>query len=97
MDEERKTPGGMRESERGSVFRRGVLVRPAANLNPLEPVSGDKGFPLHGPAEWLRHGGIEIGDEALDPLLEMVLRCEIAAPEELSDQDREPNLDLVDP
>src|ERR1019366_3662689 len=74
-----------------------ILVHPAANLNPLEPVSGDKGFPLHGPAEWLRHGGIEIGDEALDPLLEMVLRCEIAAPEELSDQDREPNLDLVDP
>jgi hypothetical protein len=49
-----------------------VLVRLAANLNPLGPVSGDKGFPLHGPAEWLRHGGIEVGDKPLNPLLEMV-------------------------
>jgi hypothetical protein len=47
--------------------------------------------------EGLRHRGIEIGDEALDPLLEMLLGGEVAAPEQLADQDREPNLDLVDP
>jgi hypothetical protein len=41
-------------------------------LDPLALVSGGKGFPLHGPAEWFRHGGIEVGDESLDPLLEMV-------------------------
>jgi FMN-dependent dehydrogenase len=50
-----------------------ALVHLAGNLNPLEPGSGDKGFPFHGPFEWLCHGGIEVGDETLDPLLEMVL------------------------
>jgi hypothetical protein len=48
------------------------LVHLAGNVNPFELVSGDKSFPLHGPAEWLRHGGIEVGDEIRDPLLEMI-------------------------
>ena len=34
---------------------------------------------------------------AFDPLLQMLLGREIAAPQELADQDREPDLDLVDP
>ena len=48
------------------------LVHLAGSLNPLDLASGDKGFPLHGPAEGFRHGGIEVGDELFDPLLEMV-------------------------
>jgi hypothetical protein len=40
---------------------------------------------LHRPTERLRHCGIEIGDEALDPLLEMFLGREVAAAEELTD------------
>src|SRR5208283_80817 len=52
---------------------------------------------FHRPAERLRHGGVEAGNEALDALLEMLLGGEVAAAEELADQDREPELDLVDP
>jgi hypothetical protein len=52
---------------------------------------------LHRPAERLGHRGIEVGDEALDPLLQMLLRGEIAAAEKLADQDRKPDFDLVDP
>ena len=43
---------------------------------------------FHSPAEQLGHGGIEAGDEALDPLLlGMFLGCGIAATEKLVDQD----------
>src|SRR3954469_14056772 len=52
---------------------------------------------LHRPTEWLGHRGIEIGDEALDPLLKMLLGGEVAAAEQLADQDRKPDLDLVHP
>src|ERR1700730_13810805 len=50
-----------------------------------------------GPEEWLGHGCIEVGNEALDPLLEMLLGGEVAAAEEFAHEDREPNLDLVEP
>ena len=50
-----------------------VLVHLAGNLNPVGPASCHEGFPFHGPAEGFRHGGVEVGDEALNPLLEMVL------------------------
>ena len=52
---------------------------------------------FHGPAERLRHRGIEVSDEALNPLLQMLLECEIAAAEQFADQDREPDLDLLEP
>jgi hypothetical protein len=38
-----------------------------------------------------------MGNESVDPLLEMLLGGEVATAEELADQDREPDLDLVDP
>ena len=38
-----------------------------------------------------------MGDEALDPLLEMLLGREVAAAEEFAHQDREPNFDLIEP
>jgi hypothetical protein len=43
---------------------------------------------LHGPAKGLGHQGIEVGDEVFDPLLKMLLGREIAAAEQLADQDR---------
>jgi hypothetical protein len=52
---------------------------------------------FHRPAERLCHGSVEVGNEALDPLLEVLLGREVAAAEELADQDREPDLDLIDP
>src|ERR1700712_3201113 len=52
---------------------------------------------FHRPSERLRHCGIEVADEAFDPLLEMLLGREVAAAEEFADQDREPDLDLVEP
>jgi hypothetical protein len=48
---------------------------------------------LHRPAERRSHRGIEVVDEALDPLPEMLLGCEVAAAEEFADWDREPDLD----
>ena len=39
------------------------LVHLAGSLNALGSVSGHERFPLHGPAEGFRHGGIEVGDE----------------------------------
>src|SRR3954471_11446188 len=66
-----------------------------------EPLSGTgschQRLAFHGPAERLGHGGVEVGDEAFDPLLKMLLGGEAAATEKLADQDRKPNLDLVDP
>src|SRR5580693_3630655 len=60
-------------------------------------MSCDQWLPFHRPAERLRHRCIEVGDEALDPLLEVLLRGEVTAAEEFADQDREPDLDLVEP
>jgi len=50
-----------------------------------------------GPAEGLGHGGIEVGNELLDPGLEYLLACEIAAADQLSHQYGEPDFDLVEP
>jgi hypothetical protein len=49
------------------------LVHLVGNLNPIGQASGHEGFPFHGPPEGLRHGGIEVGDEAFDRVLEMIL------------------------
>jgi len=40
---------------------------------PYRHASCHKRLPFHGPFEGLCHGGIEVGDEAFDPLLEMLL------------------------
>ena len=42
-----------------------------------------------------KHRGIEVGDEAFDPLLEMLLGGEVAVAEQFADQNREPDLDMV--
>jgi hypothetical protein len=49
------------------------LVHPAGNLNPVGLASCHEGLPVHRPSERLRHGGVEVGDETLDSLLEVVL------------------------
>src|SRR6185503_12491126 len=54
-------------------------------------------FCLHGPAERLGHGSAEVGDELFDFGAQGLPAVEIAAPEELSDQDGEPDFDLVEP
>ena len=56
--------------------------------NPLVPHAGDfDPTPLGsqrpaglGPLEWLCHGPVEIGNEALDPLLQVLLRREAPSP-----------------
>jgi hypothetical protein len=48
-------------------------------------------------SETVRHRGIEVSDEALDPLLEMLLGGEVATAEKPANQDREPDLDLLEP
>ena len=52
---------------------------------------------MHGPAEGLGHGSIEVGDERFDFGAQRFLAGEIAATEELSRQDGEPDFDLVEP
>jgi|ERR1019366_1939521 hypothetical protein len=49
-----------------------ALVHLAGKLNPVPTPSCHQGFSFHRPFERLRHGRIEIGDEAFDPLLEMI-------------------------
>src|SRR4051812_36517811 len=74
---------------------------PSTPRRKTEPLSGTgschQRLAFHGPAERLGHGGVEVGDEAFDPLLKMLLGGEAAATGKLADQDRKPNLDLVDP
>jgi hypothetical protein len=60
-------------------------------------ISRHQRLPFHRPAERLCHGGVEVRDQAFDPLLEVPLGREVAAAEEFTDQDRKPDLDLVDP
>lgn len=50
-----------------------------------------------GPSEWLGHGVIEIVDEVHDFQFQVVGRGEIAASNHFTSQDREPNLNLVQP
>src|SRR5271156_2954423 len=49
------------------------------------------------PAEGLGHGGVEVGDELLDPGLQHVLAGEVAAADELSRQNGKPDFDLIQP
>ena len=78
--------------------RRGLrLVHFAESRNPVQPVSHGERPPLHGPAERLGHGLVEVGDERLDPLLEVRLGGEVATAEQLAHQNGEPDLDLIDP
>src|SRR5258708_16650661 len=74
-----------------------ILVHLAASSNPNVGRLCDKGLTFHCPFEGFRHGGIEVGDKAFDPVLEMVLRGEIPASEKFPDQEREQDIDLVDP
>jgi hypothetical protein len=50
-----------------------------------------------GPLERLCRGRVEVGDESLDTRFEVALRGETPAPQQFARQDREPNLDLVQP
>ena len=54
-------------------------------------------FPEVGPLEWLGHGAIEIGDEVQHLVLEIVGGSEVASPQQLTDQDTQPQLDLIQP
>ena len=49
-----------------------------------------------GPLEWLRHRLVEVFDEGPDAVAEMVYGHETGTPKETSDQDAEPQLDLVE-
>lgn len=66
-------------------------------IRTLLDISRHQRLALHGPAERLRHGSIEVGDEALDPLPETLFGGEVATADKLANQDGEPNLDLIDP
>ncbi len=50
-----------------------------------------------GPSERLCHSLVEELDEGLEPGFEILLGGEVAAPDDLSGQDREPDLDLIEP
>ena len=69
--------GAFAEFERALIHERqreGIaLVHLAGNSNSIGHASCYQRFPFHGPAKRFCHGGIEIGDEAFDPVLKMVL------------------------
>ena len=54
-------------------------------------------FSSVGPAEGFGHGCVEVGDELLDLGAQVFLGGEVAAANELSHQDGEPDFDLVEP
>jgi len=49
------------------------------------------------PLEGFGHRIVKVTDESQDPILEFLGGCEAASLEELSSQDREPDLDLIHP
>ena len=63
-----------------NAFRQGLreLVPHAGDFDPTP--SGSQRPAGLGPLEWLCHGPVEIGNEALDPLLQVLLRREAASP-----------------
>src|ERR1700683_259846 len=65
-------------------------------FHPHFPSRGERLASL-GPLERLCHGPVEVVDEALDPLLKVLLRGETAAPQQFACEDREADLDLVQP
>ena len=58
-----------------------ALVHPAAS-----PVPFSSSHVVSGLAEWLGHGGVEVGYEGLDPLLQVLLGGEVAAAQQLAHQ-----------
>jgi len=62
----------------------------------LAALSGER-LSCVGPAEGPGHGGVEIGDELLDPGLQHLLAGEVAAADELSHQNGKPDFDLIEP
>ena len=63
------------KTRRRSYQKKGAkdLLHLAGSLNPVEHISRHERFAFHRPFEGFRHGGIEAGDEAFDPLLKMFL------------------------
>src|SRR3954466_8810892 len=51
----------------------------------------------HGPLERLGEGAAEVGDEGFDARLQVVVRGEAGAAQQLAHEDGEPDLDLVQP
>src|SRR3954466_3316946 len=51
----------------------------------------------HGPLERLGEGAVEVGDEGFDARLQVLLRGEAGAAQQLAHEDGEPDLDLVQP
>src|SRR3954469_17644265 len=49
----------------------------------------------HGPLERLGEGAVEVGDEGFDARLQVLLRGEAGAAQQLAHEDGEPDLDLV--
>src|SRR5512143_3520382 len=65
----------------------------------MDPYRGSDGERLsgEGPPERFGESLVEEGDEGFDPGLEVILGDEAGSAQELSDQDREPDFDLVEP
>ena len=57
----------------------------------------DERFCFHGPPKGLGHGCVEVSDELVDLGAQGFFAGEISTTKELSHQDGEPNLDLVEP
>ena len=76
-------PGGFSDLDAGTAL--GTLLRIAEHVVPhagdFDPTPSGSQRPAGlGPLEWLCHGPVEIGNEALDPLLQVLLRREAPSP-----------------
>jgi len=66
-------------------------------MRPDQVRSGMQRLPKKGPLEWLGHRAIEVSDEIEHLVPQIVKRGEIATSEQLTNQDTQPELHLVQP
>lgn len=85
---------GARPEQLPTAVAFGNLGAPAL-MRPELSRSGMKRLALVGPFERLGHGAIEVSDESEHLVPQILDRAEVTAPQELADQNAQPDLDQV--
>ena len=90
--------GGVTVMQQSTFFRRDAFQAASAGQRKWRRhFSSYQWFALISPSKGFCQGSVEIFDEGFDPRLELLGRAEVAATDDLADQDREPDLDLIEP
>src|SRR4051794_28359498 len=87
---------GPRTSSLGTMYKTASTPR-RKNKPHSEGHSRSEWLADHGPLERLGEGAVEVGDEGFDARLQVLLRGEAGAAQQLAHEDGEPDLYLVQP